>query len=521
MKSQVLGLALVLTACAHGSGGSAEVESAQVYVAKTGLKVELLTMKTGDRCLVRVRKSAAENFDDHVFGCARVVEGNRVRHRIERDGRTWSVLDFYERGVRVWVPSQRDEVHVTLDEAASKALDVGEMLASHDKETKNGTLAKLAAFDRPKSEKSNQDDFNERVEQVKQACGVEVKSQLELNKVSDAHLQKWAIGSICGDVLSGIADLCESPAAKAFFRDEVTAFSCTSMNDDTKPSVMALDGKTLRYTVGDASNVRENARSFFGLVGASELSKGNTIPWGDGSSLNDKLVLTSMNVCADDKGRVIAFDRRRIEMREDRFREAMYTGTSKELFAVQNPGRYAGYFLEPRHTRKTGEGDARFYSSVKFDRDAKQCTVLCGEREVRVPMLSTEDGVKLVQAAKFGEGPFSRKPHALLRDRVGNYYYVDTSTLPNREKDFHVYVGQRGRMKRQQLTNALSDTAGDLFTTKTGELRLSLDSEKGSFWHDKAAQRALRVVPVNENLDVIFTELGVYSGRLGNPCDDF
>lgn len=518
MKNHVLGLVVLLTACAHGSGGSAEVESAQVYVAKTGLKVELLTMKTGDRCLVRVRKSSSENFDDHVFGCARVVDGSKLRHRIQRDGRGWTVLEVDERGARVWVPTLRDAVTVTLDEAASKSLDVGELLSAHDAETKNGTLAKLAAFDRQKTVDLNQKYFTEYVEQVKKACGTDVKVQLDLDKVSDAHLQKWSVGSICGEAFSGLTSICASPAGREFARNEVTAYACTAMNDDTKPNLVALEGKTLRFTAGDASNVSEQVRRFLGQVGASELSKQNSVPWGDGSSLNDRLVLDSMKVCADTKGRVIAFDRRRIEMGKDRFREALYTGTAKELFAVQNPGRNAEYFLEPRHTRKQGE---RFYSSVRFDTDAKECTVQCGEREVRVPMLSNEEGAKLVLASKFVEGPFTRKPYALLRDRVGNYYYVDTSTLPNREKDFHVYVGQRGRMKRQQLTNALSDTAGELFTTKTGELRLSLDTEKGSFWQEKTAQRVLRVVPVNENLDVVFTELGVYSERLGNPCDEF
>jgi hypothetical protein len=157
-----------------------------------------------------------------------------------------------------------------------------------------------------------------------------------------------------------------------------------------------------------------------------------------------------------------------------------------------------------------------------MDPGKRECTVTCGSHDTRVPMLAPEEGAKLLLAAKLVPPPFTRRPHALLRDAGGAYYFVDTSTLEGREKDFQVWVGQRGRMKRQQLVNALSDSAGDLFTTKSGALRLSLDREQTSYWHEGKTKRPLRVVPVDANLDLIFLELGVYAGaRLGTPCDDF
>lgn len=260
------------------------------------------------------------------------------------------------------------------------------------------------------------------------------------------------------------------------------------------------------------------------LVFRVDSLKTNQAGWSDiGLDMHDadRLTADAMSVCADDKGHVVALDADRVRDGDDTFREALYMGSAKELYRVQGSRAIPWFFLEPRYVKKGETGGARFHSSVSFKRDENVCVVSCGDREVKVPMLSSADGAKLVLGAKFVDSPFTRVPYTLLRDRRGTYYYVDTSSLPNREKDFHVWVGQRGKLKRLPLTNVVSDSAGDLFTTRAGELRLSLDKEKGSFWHEKNANLPLRPVPVEENYDVIFNELGVYTERLGNPCDDF
>ena len=70
------------------------------------------------------------------------------------------------------------------------------------------------------------------------------------------------------------------------------------------------------------------------------------------------------------------------------------------------------------------------------------------------------------------------------------------------------------------MTNVVSDSEGDIFSTKTGSLRLILNKNE-STWIEGKKQRKLVLVPVEDNARMIYTELGVYTGeRLGTPCDD-
>lgn len=510
----------LVMACAHGGGATrGKVEGKQVFVSTTGVHVEVVLLEN-NRCVVRTRGVTVEKFSGHAFGCEVQVDDQKLNYVIQRDGGGWRVITKRKPGFEAWIPGERDALKLTLDEAAGAALDADALLALHEKETADGTLAKIAAFDRATKLTNNDKDLAAWAQTASKACGATYTGKVALDGVSDEQVGRWAYGEICASAFEAMRDLCVAGPAREFFSTGVKRVEC-SVGDESKPDVLALDGTTVRVTLNDMSNLRERARTFFGNLGASDFSKARTVPWGDGSSLADRLTADAMSVCADDKGHVVTLDPDRVRDGDDTFSEALYMGSAKELYRVQGSRAIPWFFLEPRYVKKGETGGARFHSSVSFKRDENVCVVSCGDREVKVPMLSAADGAKLVLGAKFVDSPFTRVPYTLLRDRRGTYYYVDTSSLPNREKDFHVWVGQRGKMKRLPLTNVVSDSAGDLFTTKAGELRLSLDKEKGSFWHEKNANLPLRPVPVEENYDVIFNELGVYTERLGNPCDDF
>jgi hypothetical protein len=75
-------------------------------------------------------------------------------------------------------------------------------------------------------------------------------------------------------------------------------------------------------------------------------------------------------------------------------------------------------------------------------------------------------------------------------------------------------------MKLAKMTNVVSDSAGDIFATKTGELRLVLNKSE-TMWMKGKAQTKLIFLPIDANVPMIYTELGVYTGeKLGTPCDD-
>lgn len=140
---------------------------------------------------------------------------------------------------------------------------------------------------------------------------------------------------------------------------------------------------------------------------------------------------------------------------------------------------------------------------------------------MKLPRVPEEQSAVLLLGAKYVPNPHQREPHALLRDDRGTYYYVDRGRAEGQEKNFRLYVGLKGAMVLQKMTNVVSDSAGEIFSTKSGDLRLLIDREKSSEWIQKKKRTPLRFLDVQENLHLIYAELSVYSGqRLGNPCDD-
>jgi hypothetical protein len=120
--------------------------------------------------------------------------------------------------------------------------------------------------------------------------------------------------------------------------------------------------------------------------------------------------------------------------------------------------------------------------------------------------------------------------YALARDDAGTYFFVDRQREPPQSKFFRLYMGKKGEMKPLKMVNVVSDSEGDIFATKTGELRLiipkegrgGLDSERREpVWIKGKKRVSLTWVPVEDNAYMIYAELGVYAGQLlGTPCDD-
>ncbi len=74
--------------------------------------------------------------------------------------------------------------------------------------------------------------------------------------------------------------------------------------------------------------------------------------------------------------------------------------------------------------------------------------------------------------------------------------------------------------KRQQMKDIVSDSEGEIFSSKRGDLKLYLEKEKAE-WVSRGRKRTLLRVPVNENYVLIYNRLGVYLGvELHTPCDD-
>lgn len=113
-----------------------------------------------------------------------------------------------------------------------------------------------------------------------------------------------------------------------------------------------------------------------------------------------------------------------------------------------------------------------------------------------------------------------RRAHMLARDDSGTYYYVDKLSKAYGSKGFRVYMGRKGAMKLMPLTDVASDTAGEVFSTKTGDLRLDRRAEVNKMiWIRGEKRTELITLDVDANSPVIFADLGIYP-FLGTICDN-
>jgi hypothetical protein len=146
--------------------------------------------------------------------------------------------------------------------------------------------------------------------------------------------------------------------------------------------------------------------------------------------------------------------------------------------------------------------------------------VQCEERHTTLTLVDDAAAKPILDGAKFWKPRWKRKAYALARDNTGKYYYVDQAREPEGNKNFRLFAGPKGSLKPQKMTNVVSDSAGDIFATKSGELRLVLN--KGEpLWQQGKKLTKLIFLPVEDNHVMIYSELGVYAGeKLGTPCDD-
>jgi len=112
--------------------------------------------------------------------------------------------------------------------------------------------------------------------------------------------------------------------------------------------------------------------------------------------------------------------------------------------------------------------------------------------------------------------------HLLARDDSGVYYYVDRFAKVYGGKGYRVFVGKKGAMKQMPLTDVASDSAGEVFSTKSGDLRLvrNSDSNKETMtWVRGEKRTELVFLDTDVNSGVIYKDLGIYT-FLGTLCDN-
>jgi len=99
----------------------------------------------------------------------------------------------------------------------------------------------------------------------------------------------------------------------------------------------------------------------------------------------------------------------------------------------------------------------------------------------------------------------------------GDFLAIIIDTLGGNDR---IFVGPKGGLKELPMTNIVSDSVGEIYSTKKGELRFIV-SQNAAQWVRGAVKTELTIVPVEDNVKMIYGDLGVYEGTLGTPCDEF
>jgi hypothetical protein len=143
----------------------------------------------------------------------------------------------------------------------------------------------------------------------------------------------------------------------------------------------------------------------------------------------------------------------------------------------------------------------------------------CGDQNEDWKKVPDADARKLLDAAIWKKALWRRQAQFLARDDHGNYYYVDRLRDDFGGKGHRIFAGPKGGMKELPMTNVVADSKGEIYATKRGELRFITATDAAS-WVNGGTRTELTIVPVEDNVPMIYRDLGVYEGSLGTPCDD-
>ena len=133
--------------------------------------------------------------------------------------------------------------------------------------------------------------------------------------------------------------------------------------------------------------------------------------------------------------------------------------------------------------------------------------------------LKADEAKLLLDKVTFYPALWKRQAKFLARDDDGVYYYVDELREEYGGNGFRIYAGMKGAMKELPMTNVVSDSAGEMYATKTGQLKIIAGADGKALWVKGGKKSELTVLPPIDNRYLIYRDLGIY-GQLGAVCDD-
>lgn len=160
--------------------------------------------------------------------------------------------------------------------------------------------------------------------------------------------------------------------------------------------------------------------------------------------------------------------------------------------------------------------------SVQKQKDGSFRKWCGGDNFTPLTRLSADQSKVVIDKGAFLSTAMMRRPYLLARDDGGVYYYVDVLRKEYGGKGYRVFIGKKGAMKQKPLSDVAIDSAGDVFATKTGDLRIVRDTSDSSkatvAWVKGEKRTTLFSLDVDVSSQLIFSDLGVY-GFIGSICE--
>lgn len=498
--------------CATAGGAGPPPFSADQVVDRQALTgpegVEITVIQTKDQALVEL-VGVGGDLEGAVLSAELTGTLSKRRYETTIDGRTRGLLIRDDQSWTLYA-STGGPLTVVPDPTRTAAIDPDDLLSRHLRQKASGRLDELAIFDRDGAQRKGEEVLAKELEGVVEACGFdELPTAIDWTGTSDEQLMRYSVGSYCAAPESALKRACEYDASQTWLRENVERFECRF----GEALSWSLDDGTLRYVVDfETPNQAQWAR---------DAMDGWTIR--GGRTVRDVRIQARTAVCADPA-------RERFVMlgpREDEATGGVAYGDASRLWRQpERPYLPDGWFFEPRFRNPQNNSsfrgyDLRHYSRLEVDEETGACRLVCGTRTVDLEPIEGEEKTTFLDTARLEPIADAREPYALARDKRGVYYYVDRGALPETERDFRLYVGPPGNPRRQQMTDIVSDSEGEIFASKSGDLKLYLGKDEAE-WVTRRRKRRLLRVPIEENYDLIYNRLGVYLGeKLHTPCDDF
>jgi hypothetical protein len=154
-----------------------------------------------------------------------------------------------------------EPIDMMYDEKASKAVKPGDFVERHEKQIKDGTIYKLAAWNRAEREATHNSEFAAVLAETNKACQSNFTSSIDWKTVTDEHLKALSIHSYCSPGLNALAEGCKNSDTRAKILKAVKSYECQFTAKELR---MKLEngGKMMWLTHSDASNVDDFAKAF-------------------------------------------------------------------------------------------------------------------------------------------------------------------------------------------------------------------------------------------------------------------